>query len=104
MAWFILVASGALETVWAVALAESNGLRRLKPTLLFFVSMTISMLGLAYAMTEISVGTAYAVWVGIGATGAVAWSAFTGAERMTVARTGLILLLICSVIGLKVAS
>lgn len=90
--------------MWAVALAESNGLRRLKPTLLFLVTMTVSMLGLAYAMTEISVGTAYAVWVGIGATGAVAWSAATGAERLTVARAGLLLLLVGSVIGLKVVS
>lgn len=104
MAWFILVASGALESVWAVALAESNGLRRLKPTLLFLVTMTVSMLGLAYAMTEISVGTAYAVWVGIGATGAVAWSAFTGAERLTKIRAGLIVLLIASIVGLQVAS
>lgn len=104
MAWIVLVVSGALETVWAVALAQSDGLRRLKATIVFLVAMIISMIGLAYAMTQISTGTAYAVWVGIGATGTVLWSAVSGAERLTVTRVALLLLLVASVVGLKVVS
>ena len=104
MAWIVLTLSGALETVWAVALAQSDGLRRWRPVAVFVGAMTISMAGLAHAMTHISVGTAYAVWVGIGATGTVAWSATTGAERLTAARAGLLLLLVGSVVGLKVVS
>lgn len=77
MAWIVLIISGALETVWAVALAQSDGLRKIRATIVFLVSMIVSMAGLGYAMTQISTGTAYAVWVGIGATGTVLWSAAT---------------------------
>ncbi len=104
MAWIVLIISGALETVWAVALAQSDGLRKIRATIVFLVSMIVSMAGLGYAMTQISTGTAYAVWVGIGATGTVLWSAASGAERLTKARTGLLLLLVMSVVGLKVVS
>lgn len=104
MAWLILVLSGGLEAVWAVALAASDGFRRLVPTVVFFLAMVISMLGLAYAMTEISVGTAYAVWVGIGASGAVLWSAFVGTERLSPARIALLTLLIGSIVGLQVVN
>lgn len=63
----MLVASGMLEAVWAAALSASHGFTRLRPTLLFLVALTSSMAGLARAMTDIPTGTAYAVWVGIGA-------------------------------------
>ena len=68
MAWFVLIVSGMLEAVWATALDASQGFRRWRPTLVFLVATTLSMLGLAWAMTSIPTGTAYAVWVGIGAT------------------------------------
>ena len=67
MSWIVLVLSGALEAVWAVALSLSRGLSRWRPTTVFVVAMALSMAGLAYAMQEIPTGTAYAVWVGIGA-------------------------------------
>lgn len=104
MAWLVLVLAGALEAVWATALAASNGFRRLVPTLVFAIAMTTSMLGLAWAMRTLPTGTAYAVRVGIGATLTVVWGFVTGAERPTIARVALLVLLVGSVVGLKVVS
>ena len=104
MAWIILIASGVLEAVWASALAASKGFRRVVPTVVFAVALLGSMAGLAYAMTEISTGTAYAVWVGIGATLTVVWAIVTRRERASTARILLLLLLVACVIGLKVVS
>lgn len=104
MAWIVLIASGMLEAVWATALGASNGFRRPVPTIVFAVSMVVSMLGLAYAMSEIPTGTAYAVWVGIGATLTVLWAMITGAERVGVVRLILIGALVGAVVGLKVVS
>lgn len=104
MSWTILIVSGMLEAVWASALAASNGFRKFWPSVLFLVSMVVSMVGLAYAMTDLPTGTAYAVWVGIGATLTVVWSMITGAERASVIRVALLVLLIGSVAGLKVVS
>ncbi len=104
MAWVILIASGMLEAVWASALAASHGLRRWRPALLFFVAVTVSMIGLGYAMQTLPVGTAYAVWVGIGAALTLVWSFITKQERASMLRIALLALLIGSVIGLKVVS
>ncbi len=104
MSWAILIFSGMLEAVWASALGASNGFRKLWPTVLFLVSMLLSMVGLAYAMTDLPTGTAYAVWVGIGATLTVMWSMITGAEKASIIRVALLVLLIGSVAGLKVVS
>ncbi|MGO1545248.1 MAG: DMT family transporter [Gulosibacter sp.] len=104
MSWAILILSGMLEAVWASALGASEGFRKWRPTLLFFVSMVISMAGLAYAMRELPTGTAYAVWVGIGATLTVVWAMVTKAERVSIMRVALLVLLIGSVAGLKVVS
>lgn len=104
MAWVVLVLSGLLEAVWAGALGASDNFRRWRPTVVFFVAATLSMVGLAWAMKTLPTGTAYAVWVGIGATLAVVWGFVVGTERVTVVRVGLLLLLVGSVIGLKVVS
>jgi len=66
MAWLVLVLSGVLEAVWAVALGKSEGFSRLTPSIVFAVGLVASMAGLAYAMRSLPIGTAYAVWVGIG--------------------------------------
>jgi quaternary ammonium compound-resistance protein SugE len=102
--WPVLVASGVLEAVWAAALAASRRFRRPVPSAVFVVALGLSMAGLAYAMTAIPVGTAYAVWVGIGALLAVVWSMVTGAERVTRARVLLLLGLVMCVVGLKVVA
>lgn len=67
MAWIVLVLSGVLEAVWAVALGKSEGFSRLTPSLVFLVGIVLSRGGLAYALRTLPVGTGYAVWVGIGA-------------------------------------
>ena len=104
MAWIVLVLSGVLEAVWASALSASNGFKKRNPTILFAVTLVISLAGLAWAMTSLPTGTAYAVWVGIGATLTVLWGAFRGREHIDVARGGLLVLLVGSVIALKVVS
>ena len=103
MAWIVLVISGCLETVWASALARTEGFTRPVPSLVFLVANVASIIGLAYAMRTLPVGTAYAVWVGIGAALTVAYALATGAEPMSVVRILLILGLIGCVVGLKLA-
>jgi len=102
MAWFVLIISGMLEAVWAIALAASEGFRRWRPTVVFFVAMIVSMAGLAWTMTSLPTGTAYAVWTGIGATLTVVWGIARGTERATLARMVLLMVLVGSIIGLKV--
>lgn len=104
IAWIALVLSGMLEAVWATALDASEGFKRFLPSALFFVSMTASMVGLSFAMQTIPVGTAYAVWVGIGAVLTAAWAIIRGAEKVTVARIALLIGLIACVAGLKAVS
>ena len=101
MAWIVLVISGVLEAVWAVALGRSDGLSRLGASVVFFAALTASMVGLAYAMRTLPVGTAYAVWVGIGASLAVAFGMATGAEPLSAVKVLLILGLVGCVVGLK---
>lgn len=101
MAWLILVLSGVLEAVWAVALGKTDGFTRLVPTVVFLVAITASMLGLAYAMRTLPVGTSYAVWVGIGASLAVAYGMVTGDEPVSIARVLLLVGLIGCIVGLK---
>ncbi len=78
MSWIILIISGVLEAVWATALGKSEGLTKLWPSVIFFGGLALSMVGLAWAMRDIPTGTAYAVWVGIGASLTVVWAMVTG--------------------------
>jgi quaternary ammonium compound-resistance protein SugE len=93
-----------MEALWATALSASNDFRRTVPTMVFLVALLASMAGLAYAMTELPTGTAYAVWDGIGATLTVLWAIVTGQERASWPRGLLLTLLIGCVVGLKVVS
>ena len=104
LAWVVLIGSGVLEAVWATALSRSNGLKKLWPTVTFVVSIVVSMAGLAYALRELPVGTAYAVWVGIGAVLTSAWAIISGTERATLLRVVLLVGLIACVAGLKAVS
>lgn len=103
-AWIVLIVSGLLEAVWATALGKSEGFTKLGPTVVFGVGLLLSMAGLAVAMREIPTGTAYAVWVGIGAALTVAYAMVTGSEPVTVVKVLLILGLVGCVIGLKLVS
>lgn len=103
MAWIVLVVSGVLEAVWATALGKSEGFTRLAPTAVFGIALVLSMIGLAVAMRTIPTGTAYAVWVGIGASLTVVYAMATGTESASLLRIALILGLVGCVIGLKLA-
>lgn len=103
MAWFVLVVAGVLEAVWAVALGKSEGFTRLTPSIVFLIALAASMAGLGYAMRTLPIGTAYAVWVGIGAALTVAFGMVTGDEPANLVKVLLIVGLIGCVIGLKLA-
>lgn len=103
MSWLVLVISGVLEAVWAIALGRSEGFTKLVPTAIFFVALAASMGGLAYAMRELPVGTAYAVWVGIGATLTVVYAAMTGEQTLSVVKVLCLVMIVGGVIGLKLA-
>ena len=103
MAWFVLVVAGVLEAVWAVALGKSEGFTRLTPSVVFLIGLAASMSGLGYAMRTLPIGTAYAVWVGIGAALTVAFGMVTGDEPANPVKVLLIVGLIGCVIGLKLA-
>jgi quaternary ammonium compound-resistance protein SugE len=101
MAWLVLVASGVLEAVWAVALGRSEGFSRLVPSVVFVFALVLSMVGLAFAMRTLPIGTAYAVWVGIGAALTVGFGMATGAESVSLVKVLLIVGLVGCVVGLK---
>ena len=101
MSGVVLIVSGLLEAVWATALGRSEGFTKLWPSVVFGVSLAASMAGLAWAMREIPTGTAYAVWVGIGAALTVAYAMLTGEEPFSVVRVLLILGLVGCIVGLK---
>ncbi|GAA1120439.1 DMT family transporter [Nocardiopsis composta] len=101
MAWFVLVVSGILETVWATALSRTEGFTRLWPTVTFGVALVLSMAGLAYALKSIPVGTGYAVWVGIGAIGTAIVGMTWMGEGVSLAKILCLLLLVSGIVGLK---
>lgn len=103
MPWLVLVVSGALEAVWAVSLGKSQGFTKAVPTVVFLVAIVASMVGLAYALRSLPTGTAYAVWVGIGAALTVAYGMWTGDEPVSVAKILLLVGLISCIAGLKLA-
>ena len=101
MACIVLVASGVLEAVWATALGRAEGFTKLAPSLVFLVALVMSMAGLSYAVKSLPTGTAYAVWVGIGASLTVVYGMLSGTEPVSVAKVLLIAGLIACVVGLK---
>ena len=103
MAWLVLVVSGVLEAVWAVALGRSEGFSRPLPSAVFAVGLVLSMGGLAYAMRTLPLGTAYAVWVGVGAALTVGYGMVTGGEAVSVVKVLLLAGLVGCVVGLKLS-
>ena len=102
MAWLVLVLSGVLESVWAVALSRTAGFTRLAPSVVFVVALALSMVGLGYALRTIPVGTGYAVWVGIGAAGTALTGMLFLGESASVLRVLSLTLVVAGVVGLKV--
>lgn len=101
MAWVVLVLSGLLETVWAIALDRSAGFSRPIPSVVFVVTLVLSMIGLGYAVRTVPIGTGYAVWVGIGAVGTALVGMIALHEPATLPRLLCLLLVVAGVVGLK---
>jgi quaternary ammonium compound-resistance protein SugE len=102
VAWIVLIAAGALEVVWAIALKHAEGLTRLWPSVVGLTAAWVSFALLALALKSLPVGTAYAVWVGIGATGVALAGIIALGEPVTAARLASIALIVIGVAGLKV--
>ena len=104
MSWALLVVAGLLEVAWASVLPATDGLTRPAPTVAFVGLLTAGMLALSKAAESIPLGTAYAVWVGIGAVGAALVGITVQGDPATPARIGFLVLLIVAIVGLKATS
>ncbi len=102
MVWFSLFLAGLFETVWAVGLKYPHGFPRLWPTVFTLAAMALSVFLLARAVKILPVGTAYAIWTGIGAVGAVICGVFLFDEPATWPRLVCLGLIIAGIVGLKV--
>ena len=99
--WLVLVVAGVFEIGWAVGLEYSEGFTNLLPSVRTVVALVVSMLLLARAVESLPIGTAYAVWTGIGAAGAATLGVVLFDEPISVARVGFISLIVLGVVGLN---
>ena len=104
MSWFILVIAGLLEVVWAIGLEYTHGFTRITPSIITVVAMLISVVLLSWAMKTLPVGTAYAVWTGIGAVGAAIAGIVLLGESASLARIVSLCLIVAGIIGLKISA
>lgn len=104
MTWFILFLAGLLEVTWAVGLKYSAGFTRLYPSILTAISMAGSIALLGLALRTLPLGTAYAVWTGIGTVGTAIFGIIVLGEPVSAARIGCIALITFGILGLKMVS
>lgn len=104
MAWFILVLAGFFEIGWAVGLAYTEGFTRLWPTVATALLLVVSMALLGIAVRSLPLGTAYAVWTGIGSVGTAILGIVLFREPATVARLVCIGLIVAGIVGLKLVT
>lgn len=104
MAWVILILAGFFETGWAIGLKYTEGFTRFWPTVWTVFAMIVSLWLLGIAMRTLPVGTAYSVWVGVGAVGTVALGIALLEEPVNAARLASVGLIIAGIIGLKLAT
>ncbi|NVJ15109.1 quaternary ammonium compound efflux SMR transporter SugE [Myxococcus sp. AM010] len=104
MSWILLVIAGLLEVCWAIGLKYTEGFTRLVPSVLTGGAIVASMVLLGLATKSLPIGTAYGVWVGIGAVGAAIMGIVLFQEPATPARLFFVSLLVISIVGLKVTS
>ena len=104
MSWIILVIAGLLEVVWAIGLKYTHGFPRLTPSVITVTAMIVSIVLLSWAMRSLPVGTAYAVWTGIGAVGAAITGILLLGESASLARIASLALIVCGIIGLKLSA
>lgn len=100
-AWLVLIAAGLFEMMWTVGLKYSEGLSRLYPTLFTIATLALSMGLLAYSVKVLPLGTAYAVWTGIGAVGTVILGMILFNESRELIRIFFIFLIVAGIAGLK---
>jgi len=101
MAWILLIVAGLLEAGWAIGLKYTDGFTRLVPSVLTIAGIVVSMVMLSIAARTLPIGTAYAVWVGIGAAGAVVLGIALLGEPANPIRLAFLALLLVSIVGLK---
>ncbi|MEU2157753.1 SMR family transporter [Streptomyces sp. NPDC019396] len=104
MAWVLLLLAGLLEVGWSVGVKYTDGFTRLWPSVLTTAGIVASMLLLSCAARTLPIGTAYGVWVGIGAAGAAVFGMVVLGEPATAARIFFVVLLLVAVVGLKATS
>ena len=104
MAWLYLLVAGLMEIAWAVGLKYTEGFTRLWPSVWTAVALVLSMILLAAAMRTLPLGTAYAIWTGIGAVGTAALGVLLFGESATPARLICIGLIVAGLVGLKLTS
>jgi quaternary ammonium compound-resistance protein SugE len=104
MSWILLFIAGVLEVAWAAGLKSSEGFTRLGPSIFTLVTATGSFVLLAIAMKQLPLGTAYAVWTGIGAVGAFVFGIVYLGEALSAARIVSAVLIVAGIIGLKLSS
>jgi quaternary ammonium compound-resistance protein SugE len=103
MTWFVLILAGLFEIGWAIGLEYTDGFTRLWPSVATFLSMIISVGLLGFAMKSLPVGTAYAIWVGIGAIGTVVLGIMLFGEPANTLRIASLALIVAGIVGLKLA-
>ncbi len=104
MSWFLLFLAGLLEIAWAVGLKQTDGFRKPIPSLLVAAALVASIYLLTLAARDLPIGTAYAVWVGIGALGAGMLGILVYGEPAGAARIFFLVLLLVAIVGLKMTS
>ena len=104
MGWVYLFVAGGFEIVWVVGLRYSDGLTRLWPSVGTVAALSVSLVCLALALRAIPIGTAYAIWTGIGAVGTAMMGMLLFQEPRDVARLFFILLIIAGIVGLKLST
>jgi quaternary ammonium compound-resistance protein SugE len=104
MSWLLLILAGLFEVGWAISLEYSDGFSKLTPVASTIIFLIASMVLLAKAIEGLPIGTAYAVWTGIGAVGTATLGIVLFDESVTVARVGFITVILTGIVGLHVVS
>jgi quaternary ammonium compound-resistance protein SugE len=104
MAWFILVIAGVIESAWAIGLKYTDGFTKPVPSILTSIGIVVSLVLLSVAARTLPIGTAYAVWVGIGAAGAIVLGIALFGEAVSPLRFAFLVLLLIAIVGLKVTA
>ena len=104
MAWLVLILAGGLEVGWAIGLKYTDGFTRPVPTLATVAAMAVSLGLLGYAVRDLPVGTAYAVWTGIGTVGTVLLGILLFGESADMVRLAFIAMIVAGIVGLKIVT